>query len=333
MTGTVVSCIHFVGGEKGGVGKSVFARLLCQWFVDHSAKFAALDADAAQGALLSSYGGSCQAVDLSVFESADQIMDRALGASRDVVVDLPAHSHRELVRWLRESDVVAFAEDMGVRLVFWLVTDGSVASIATLETIASEFAASGEVVLVRNQRWAHDSSELETSGLVRELTRRGGRMIELPLLDPALVSKWESGRNGPGLALRESPSGAHALTPMERQRMARWLSQGYAEVEAILRPAAASRAEPAQAEPAQVASVAVASAESAPSEGEGAVESVAEPGAAPGPSEGEASAASLESPAVPHSGSAQPAVGTDRITGARTWTKVGDGYQIYHVRY
>lgn len=328
MTGTVVSCIHFVGGEKGGVGKSVFARLLCQWFVDHSAKFAALDADPAQGALLSGYGGSCQAVDLSVFESADQIMDRALGASRDVVVDLPAHSHRELVRWLRESDVVAFAADTGVRLVFWLVTDGSVASIATLETIASEFAASAEVVLVWNQRWATDPSARETSGLVRELTRRGGRMIVLPLLDPALVSKWESGRNGPGLALRESPSGAHALTPMERQRMARWLSQGYAEVEAILRPVTAGRVEPAQVEPAPLASL-----ESAPLEGEAAAEPIEGSGAALEPSEGDAATVSLESSAVPQSGSAQPAVGTDRITGARTWTKVGDGYQIYHVRY
>lgn len=31
-----MSMIHFVGGEKGGVGKSVLARLLSQYFLDMS---------------------------------------------------------------------------------------------------------------------------------------------------------------------------------------------------------------------------------------------------------------------------------------------------------
>ena len=31
-----MSRIHFVGGEKGGVGKSVVARLLAQYYIDES---------------------------------------------------------------------------------------------------------------------------------------------------------------------------------------------------------------------------------------------------------------------------------------------------------
>ena len=50
-----VSTIHFVGGEKGGVGKSVIARLLSQWFIDRSVPFAAIDADRSHGTLLAQY--------------------------------------------------------------------------------------------------------------------------------------------------------------------------------------------------------------------------------------------------------------------------------------
>lgn len=44
-----MSHIHFVGGEKGGVGKSVTARLLAQWFIDRGESFAAIDADQSHG--------------------------------------------------------------------------------------------------------------------------------------------------------------------------------------------------------------------------------------------------------------------------------------------
>lgn len=37
--------IHLVGGEKGGVGKSVVARLLAQYMIDHNLPFIGFDTD------------------------------------------------------------------------------------------------------------------------------------------------------------------------------------------------------------------------------------------------------------------------------------------------
>ena len=31
-----MATIHFIGGEKGGVGKSLVARLLAQYCIDHN---------------------------------------------------------------------------------------------------------------------------------------------------------------------------------------------------------------------------------------------------------------------------------------------------------
>ena len=59
-----MSRIHFIGGEKGGGGKSVVARVLAQWFVDKSIPFAAVDGELSQGALIRYYGDFTQSADL-----------------------------------------------------------------------------------------------------------------------------------------------------------------------------------------------------------------------------------------------------------------------------
>ena len=69
-----MSTIHFIGGEKGGVGKSVVARLCTQYCIDRGIPFAAADADGSHGALLRFYADYTRAVDLSEFESADTII-------------------------------------------------------------------------------------------------------------------------------------------------------------------------------------------------------------------------------------------------------------------
>jgi len=46
---------HFIGGEKGGVGKSLVARLLAQYLIDHEQPFLGFDTDRSHGALMRFY--------------------------------------------------------------------------------------------------------------------------------------------------------------------------------------------------------------------------------------------------------------------------------------
>ena len=46
--------IHLIGGEKGGVGKSMVARLLAQYLIDQSIPFLGFDTDKSHGALIAS---------------------------------------------------------------------------------------------------------------------------------------------------------------------------------------------------------------------------------------------------------------------------------------
>ncbi len=40
-----MSKVHFVGGEKGGVGKSMTARVLAQYYIDNERPFLGFDCD------------------------------------------------------------------------------------------------------------------------------------------------------------------------------------------------------------------------------------------------------------------------------------------------
>src|SRR5215471_14688083 len=130
-----MSTIHFIGGEKGGVGKSVVARLCAQYCIDKALPFVAVDADGSHGALLRFYGEYTRPVDLTRYESVDEILALASEPSARVLVDLPAQSERALTAWLAEGGVVELAAESDIRLVFWHVIDDGKDALTTLERL------------------------------------------------------------------------------------------------------------------------------------------------------------------------------------------------------
>ncbi|HTQ06934.1 MAG TPA: hypothetical protein VMI54_23915 [Polyangiaceae bacterium] len=222
-----MSTVHLVGGEKGGVGKSVVARLLSQLFIDRGLAFAALDADQSHGALRRSYADYTQPVDLGRLESADQILDRALGADRRVVVDLPAQSHRALRRWVDATDVLAYAREMDVRLVLWHVTDGGFDSVAQLEKLVDDFGGAVEYVVVKNEGRSRDFSQLEASPAYQRLLALRARVVTLPELDPAIMYKVDRSSSSFWAAVNAN-EGDRALAPLERRRAKLWLERAEA---------------------------------------------------------------------------------------------------------
>jgi hypothetical protein len=227
-----VSHIHFIGGEKGGVGKSVVARVLSQWSLDRSLPFAAADADLSHGSLLRAYGASTQSVDLESFPSADEIMNRALGGDRRVIVDLPAQSVRHLQRWFESADLVRFAREMGVGLTLWHVSDGGFDSVSNLERTLTLFGDRLAYVAVKNLGRSRDFSQFDASAGRRHLEALGGRVIELPALDAASMYKIDRFSSSFWAAVNNT-EGEWVLTPMERQRVRSWLERAYIELDKL----------------------------------------------------------------------------------------------------
>ena len=227
-----MSTVHLVGGEKGGVGKSVVARVLAQFFIDKGYPFVCVDADNSHGAMLRYYGEFTQPADLTDFESADQIMDRALGADRRVLVDLPAQSASLLKAWLSAGDVVGFAKEMGVRLVFWHVSDGGYDSVTELDRVLGELTDQVDYIVVRNFGRSMEFRQLDESAAWGRAQELGARIVDLPKLDSQTMYKID--RLGSSFwAAANVEEGEFCLSAMERRRAKLWLESTYRALDSL----------------------------------------------------------------------------------------------------
>lgn len=227
-----VSKIHLIGGEKGGVGKSMVSRLLAQYFIDQQIPFTGFDTDRSHGSLLRFYADYASPVLVDRYEALDRIVEAAVEQpGRRVIVDLAAQTHDPLVKWMDESGVLDMADLSGIAIHYWHVMDSGRDSVDLLARLLDRFGQRVHYVLVKNQLRGDDFGQLERSGQLERATGLGAKVVELRRLHDAVVQKidarnasfWQA-RNvtaidGPGLGL------------MERQRLKLWLAHAFGEIE------------------------------------------------------------------------------------------------------
>jgi hypothetical protein len=116
--------VHLIGGEKGGVGKSMVARLLAQHFIDQELPWIGFDTDRSHGSLMRFYTDYASPVLVDRYEALDKIIESAVEQpGRRVLVDLAAQTHDPLVKWMDESGVLDMADLSGLVLQYWHVMD------------------------------------------------------------------------------------------------------------------------------------------------------------------------------------------------------------------
>jgi hypothetical protein len=221
-----MSKIHFIGGEKGGVGKSVLARLLAQYHIDRALPFTAFDSDRSHGALLRFYGDYSQAMNLDDFESADQVMEAALAEDRDILVDLAAQTSQPLQRWIEQNDLLALAAAEQTQVVFWHVLDDGADGIALLDTLFDRYGSAASYVVVKNYGRGKDFAGYEASSAHKRAMEIGARTIDLPELNAATMRKIDHASTSLWAATQ---SGKAGLGIMDRQRVKVWISRAYAQ--------------------------------------------------------------------------------------------------------
>jgi hypothetical protein len=223
--------IHLIGGEKGGVGKSMLARLLAQYFIDNKIEFTGFDTDRSHGALLRFYAGYANPTLVDRFEELDRIIEDAVERpGRRVLVDLAAQTHEPLLRWIDDSGVLDMADLSGLALHYWHVMDSGRDSVDLLQRLLDRFGQRLHYVLVLNQLRGDDFSMLETSGQLDRAKGLGAQVIELKKLHDAVVQKVDARNASFWAAANISGSEGPGLGLMERQRLKMWLSHAYAQI-------------------------------------------------------------------------------------------------------
>jgi hypothetical protein len=225
-----MNTIHFIGGEKGGVGKSVVARLGAQYCIDNKLPFAAVDADVSHGALLRFYGAFTRPVDLANYESADQILTLATEEPHRVLVDLPAQSDRLLTAWVAEGGILDLAVESQVRLVFWHVIDDGKDALTTLARLLERYGNRVDYCVVKNQGRGKDFTLFDRSPVRATCDQLGATILDIPELHAPAMQKIDRLDASFWGAINGESTGPDAFTRMDRQRVKVWLLACYQQI-------------------------------------------------------------------------------------------------------
>src|ERR1700759_4163893 len=181
--------IHLIGGEKGGVGKSVVARLLAQYFIDHTIAFLGFDSDRSHGALLRFYSGYASPVVMDRYESLDAIVEAASEQpDRRVLVDLAAQTQDSLTRWMDESQLLEVAPELGLQIRYWHVMDSGKDSVDLLKLLFDRFEKRLSYVIVQNQLRGEQFSVLAASGQLERALALGAKIVVIRRLQEAAMT-------------------------------------------------------------------------------------------------------------------------------------------------
>ena len=226
-----VSKIHLIGGEKGGVGKSMMSRLLSQYFIDHELPFTGYDTDRSHGSLTRFYGEHASPMMVDRFEALDRIVESAVErpGSR-VLVDLAAQTHEPLVKWMDESGVLDMADLSGIAIHYWHVMDNGRDSVDLLTRLLDRFGQRVHYVLVKNQLRGEDFGQLERSGQLDRAIGLGAEVIEVRRLHEAVMQKIDARNASFWAAKNVTTIDGPGLGMMERQRLKLWLATAYTEI-------------------------------------------------------------------------------------------------------
>lgn len=231
-----MSSLNFIGGEKGGVGKSVVARVLAQYLIDKDQPFMGFDTDRSHTSFTRFYADYAAPVLVDRFEGLDQVVsvfeNMGDGRAPRVIVDLAAQTSAPLARWIKDSDLLALMADMGVAVNFWHVADAGKDSVELLDRLLDTYGAGPNYLVVKNMGRGSDFSELESSPAMARALDMGARIVTLAQLHEASMRKIDR-QSASFWAAIHNRSEEDALGMLERQRVKNWLKKTYESLESL----------------------------------------------------------------------------------------------------
>jgi hypothetical protein len=231
-----VTSLNFVGGEKGGVGKSVAARVLAQYFIDKGRPFTGYDTDRSHASFTRFYRDYASPVLVDSFESLDLIVaafeeGAADGKQESVIVDLASQTAAPLAKWIKDSDLLSLLAQIGVAVNFWHLTDAGKDSVDLLDRLINTYGAGPNYFVVRNFGRGSEFSQLDESPALLKARALGARVFNLEQLHEASMRKID--RLNASFWGAVNNRGPDSLGMLERQRVKMWLKATYETLDSL----------------------------------------------------------------------------------------------------
>ena len=231
--GRTGSIIHLVGGEKGGVGKSLMARLLVHYMLERGLPFRAFDADRSNAALLRYY----PKVSTQLLADRHDHLDRIIETAHEtpggrIVVDLAAQTHDLLVKWMEGIDMIDMVESMDYKVCYWHVMDCGKDSVDLLRRLFDRFGSRLGYVIVQNQVRGENFDLFEKSAEKPRAVELGAKFVSIRHLMNHVMHKIDAS-NAPFAMSRNPERDNTGLGLVDRQRLKLWLTHAFAQMDQV----------------------------------------------------------------------------------------------------
>ena len=170
--------IHLINGEKGGVGKSLFARV----FLEHCRKpennydVQLIDTDRTNpdvGLIYdeSTYSGTSSPIYFSDNQRESHLVDGIfeIAANQTVLVNLPAQVAPLVDKWIDSNNLLHLGKELKIFFVNWFLCTGGYASIELFKQVVNKYKKGMTHVLVRNQGLCFDWSHLDDDPSLKKI--------------------------------------------------------------------------------------------------------------------------------------------------------------------
>ena len=226
--------IHLIGGEKGGVGKSMMARVLAQYMIDRRIPFVGFDTDRSHGALMRFYSDYASPVIVDRTQSLDLLVETASeNPDKRILVNLAAQTHEALVRWMNEAGVLETLPELGLSLTYWHVMDSGKDSVGLLKKLLDSFGSRLNYAIVLNQLRGETFDIFEKSGEKKHALDLNATIVTLKNLNHEVITKIDAGNTSFWAAQHKTAENANGLGLLERQRVKMWLKHAYEQIDSV----------------------------------------------------------------------------------------------------
>jgi hypothetical protein len=223
--------IHFIGGEKGGVGKSMTSRLLAQYSIDAGSPFIGLDSDQSHGTFSRFYNEYASSITLDNYDSLDQLVILAQdNPESDLIVDLAAQTSVRLGKWIDESDALALFEELGRQVYWWHIMDDGADSVNLLNDLLTRYPQKSiKIVVVNNWGRGECFEHFEQSTVFQKAKARDAIFITIGKLQPQLAARIDFSNT----SFWAAANNIDVMNIVERSRVRVWLKNNYVQFDKL----------------------------------------------------------------------------------------------------
>lgn len=230
--------VHLIGGEKGGVGKSVMSRAFAQYCIDRNIPFRGFDSDRSHGSFRRFYEQFAEHIELEDFQSLDRFAETALTTENtQVLVDLAAQSSKSLRGWMDDTGVLELFREAGISVNCWHILDDGRDSLEMLGRLLEDFKTEARYVVVLNHGRGARFDAFHASPQKARALELGAKIIEMPKLHEGSMRLVDHSNSSFWAATNPDENGSQLLGMLDRQRVKVWLRKLYSELDQLgIRP-------------------------------------------------------------------------------------------------